>query len=208
VEELAFLNGMMMGTVPGVTFKVEPWNPNIGAKAKLQTAWFRILGIPLEKRLEKKACLVASLVGIPLEVDKVNLKRWEYVRVKIGCRDITKVPAVVEGLLDLHFYDFTFQKEIQVEGHTQPGWNTWTRTNDGNDNPSPKKPKGNEGKGFQGETTGKNDAEPGTSSQYYGKQRAAGGVGGGLADKEKTANKDHINQVAQPEKRKWGCGSQ
>jgi hypothetical protein len=88
-------------------------------------------------------------------VDKVNLKRWEYVRVKIGCRDITKVPAVVEGLLDLHFYDFTFQREIQVEGHTQPGWNTWTRTNDGNDNPSPKKPKGNEGKGYQGGLLGK-----------------------------------------------------
>jgi hypothetical protein len=83
-------------------------------------------------------------------VDKVNLKRWEYVRVNIGCRDITKVPAVVEGLLDLHFYDFTFQREMQVEGHTHPGWNTWTRANDGNDNPSPKKPKGNEGKGYQG----------------------------------------------------------
>jgi hypothetical protein len=33
VEELAFFNGMMMGTIPGVTFKVEPWNPNAGAKA-------------------------------------------------------------------------------------------------------------------------------------------------------------------------------
>jgi hypothetical protein len=141
VEELAFFNGMMMGTVPGATFKVEPWNPNVGAKAKLQTAWFRISGIPIEKRSDKRACLVASLVGIPLEVDKVNLKRWEYVRVKIGCKDVTKVPAVVEGLLDMHFYDFTFQREIQVEGHTQLGWNTWTRTNDGNDNPSPKNQK-------------------------------------------------------------------
>jgi hypothetical protein len=51
---------------------------------------------------------VASLVGIPLEIDKTNIKRWEYVRAKIGCRDITKVPAKVEGLLDLHLYDFTF----------------------------------------------------------------------------------------------------
>jgi hypothetical protein len=116
------------------------------------------------EKIREKSLPVASLVGIPLEVDKVNLKIWEYVRVKIGCRDITKVPAVVEGLLDLHFYDFTFQREIQVEGHTQPGWNTWTRSNDGNDNPSPKKPKGNEGKGYQGETAGKIDAEAGTSS--------------------------------------------
>jgi hypothetical protein len=48
-----------------------------------------------------RAAYVASLVGIPLEVDKNNLRRWDYVRVKIGCRDVSKVP--VEGLLDLHF---------------------------------------------------------------------------------------------------------
>jgi hypothetical protein len=92
VEELAFFNGMMMGTVPGVTFKVEPWNPNGGAKAKLETAWFRITGIPQEKRTERRVSMVASLVGLPLEVDKANLKRWDYVRVKIGCKDIKKVP--------------------------------------------------------------------------------------------------------------------
>jgi hypothetical protein len=113
----------------------------VGAKAKLQSAWFRISGIPTEKRTDKRACPVASLVGIPLEVDKTNLKRWEYVRVKIGCKDITKVPVVVEGLLDLHFYDFTFQREIHIEGHNHLGWNTWTRSNEGNDNPSPKKTK-------------------------------------------------------------------
>jgi hypothetical protein len=47
-------------------------------------------------------------VGIPIEVDKNNLKRGYYITVKIGCRDISKVPAKVEGLLDRHFYDFTF----------------------------------------------------------------------------------------------------
>jgi hypothetical protein len=49
-------------------------------------------------------------------------------------------------------------------------------------------------------TAGKNDAEAGTSSQYYGKQQAVGGMGEGLADKEETANKEHTNQTAQPEK--------
>jgi hypothetical protein len=59
--------------------------------------------------------------------------------VKIGCRDISKVPARVEGLLDRHFYDFTFQREVPVEG-ASTSWNTWTRTADRNneDNPSPK----------------------------------------------------------------------
>lgn len=67
--------GMMKGTVPGMTFKVEPWNPNVGAKSKLESAWFRITGVPPEKTNGKRACIVASLVCIPLEVDKANIKR-------------------------------------------------------------------------------------------------------------------------------------
>jgi hypothetical protein len=47
---MTFFNGMMMGTVLGVTFKVEPWNPNIGAKSKLESSWFRITGIPVDKK--------------------------------------------------------------------------------------------------------------------------------------------------------------
>ena len=34
VEELAFFPGMQMGTVPDVTFKVEPWNANVGGQRK------------------------------------------------------------------------------------------------------------------------------------------------------------------------------
>jgi hypothetical protein len=55
--------------------------PNVGAKAEIATAWFKIFGIPTEKRTKKQVACVASLVGIPLEVDKNNSKRWEYVRV-------------------------------------------------------------------------------------------------------------------------------
>jgi hypothetical protein len=61
---------------------------------------------------EHKVCYVAYLVALPLEVDKGNLKRWDFVRVKCGYRDVTKVPAVVEGVLVFHFYDFTFQREV------------------------------------------------------------------------------------------------
>jgi hypothetical protein len=68
---------------------------------------------------------------MPLEVGKANLKRWDYVRVRIGYKDIYKVPAVVEGLLKMYFYDFIFQREVHIEGHNQPGWNTWTRANEG-----------------------------------------------------------------------------
>jgi hypothetical protein len=74
---------MMMGTVPGVTFKVEPWNPNAGAKAKLESTWFRISGIPHETRTDKRVCLVASLVGIPLEVDKINIKNGSILELEL-----------------------------------------------------------------------------------------------------------------------------
>jgi hypothetical protein len=70
---------MEMRTVPGVKFRVDQWNPHVGAKAEIDAAWFRIAGIPTEKRTERRVACVASLVGIPLEIDKNNLKRWEYV---------------------------------------------------------------------------------------------------------------------------------
>ena len=40
VEELSFFTAMQMGTVPDITFKVEHWNSNVGAKGSLETAWF------------------------------------------------------------------------------------------------------------------------------------------------------------------------
>ncbi|CAL4949938.1 unnamed protein product [Urochloa decumbens] len=144
VEDLAFFTGMQMRTVPNASIKIDKWNPHVGAKGALASAWFRIFNIPVERRSEKKVCQVASLVGIPLEVDKGNLKRWEYVRVRIGCKDITKVPATVEGLLDFHFYDFIFQREVVVEGATNASGNVWTRKGDNanEENPSPKKLEG------------------------------------------------------------------
>jgi hypothetical protein len=191
VEELAFFNGMEMRIVPGVKFKVDKWNPHVGAKAEITSAWFRIAGIPVEKRSEKRVALVASLVGIPLEIDKNNMKRGDHVRVRIGCRDITKVPAKVEGLLDLHFYDFTFQREVQVEG-SSTSWNTWTRNTDraNEDRPSPKKAKKGEGSGFKKGSTSQNQGEGDISSQEYGRRHNNTNTETG----EKTKEDDHEQQ--------------
>jgi hypothetical protein len=53
LEELSFFTGMEMRTILGIKFKVDKWNPYVGAKAELQTAWFRIYGLPVEKRSKK-----------------------------------------------------------------------------------------------------------------------------------------------------------
>jgi hypothetical protein len=54
--------------------------------------------------------MVASKVGLPLEVDKDSLNNNDYVRVKIGCKDVTKVPDSIDWVLDFHFYDYFFQR--------------------------------------------------------------------------------------------------
>ncbi|KAG2575744.1 hypothetical protein PVAP13_7KG373201 [Panicum virgatum] len=171
---------MQVRTVPEVFFKVEKWNSNAGAKSKIDSAWFRIFGIPMERRSVKRVSLIGSLVGIPLEVDTINLKRWEFVRVKIGCKDVTKVPAVVEGLMDFHFYDFTFQREVPVEGITNSAGTQWTRKSDraNDDNPSPKKPRWGDGGARQDNLSGKSDAGAGPPDYHQGRQHKSQAVNG------------------------------
>ncbi|CAN6285278.1 unnamed protein product [Urochloa humidicola] len=186
VDDLAFFTRMTMRTVPNVSFTVERWNSNVGAKAEIPSAWFRIFDIPVDKRTEKVACYVGSLVGVPLEVDKANLKRFEYVRVKIGCRDITKVPATVEGLLDRHIYDFSFQREVPTEGFTNLAGNTWTRNVDrsNEDIPSPKKPKRGGG---------------GTSQQGGTSRDGTSFAGGEVGKQHNYQTKERVQEAAPPE---------
>jgi hypothetical protein len=101
-----------MWSAPEVVIKVEKWNPTTGSKGPLDVAWFRITNIPFEKRSYSNVCMVASKVGLPLEVDRDSLHKNDYVRVKIGCRDVAKVLASVDGVLDFHFYDYFFQREV------------------------------------------------------------------------------------------------
>lgn len=98
----------------------------------------------MKKRYYPNVCMFASKVGLPLEVDKDNLNKNECVRVKIGYRDVTKVHAVVDDLLDFHFYDYHFQREVFQEAYTNPAGNKWIRNDYDKfkeDNPTPKKQK-------------------------------------------------------------------
>lgn len=142
IEDLAHFTEMRLRSVPDVVIKLEKWNPATGSKGSLDVAQFMITNIPFEKRSYSNVCMVASKVGLPLEVDKDNLHKNDYVRVKIGCRDVTKVLASVDGLLDFQFYDYFFQREVPQEGYTNPARTQWIRNErdkpkDGA--PSPKK---------------------------------------------------------------------
>jgi hypothetical protein len=94
---------------------IESWNGSVGAKGELQQAWFRVKGVPYDLRSEETMAYVGSLVGSTREVDKATLNRSDYVRIKLAARDVTKVPSVVEGTIDLYLYDFFFEREVVEE---------------------------------------------------------------------------------------------
>lgn len=127
IDDLAHFTETRMRSLPEVVIKLEKWNSATGSKGALDVAWFRISNIPPEKRSYSNVCMVASKVGLPLEVDKDSLHKNDYVRVKIEYRDVTKVPASVDGVLDFHFYDYFFQREVPQEGVTNSTGTQWIR---------------------------------------------------------------------------------
>lgn len=78
----------------------------------LEKAWFRIKGIPVDQRSIRTIAKVGGLVGKVVEIDEKSRFRADYVRVKITCRDVQKVPSTAEGTLGLHLHDFIFEKEV------------------------------------------------------------------------------------------------
>ena len=50
-----------------------------------------------------------------MEIDEKNRFRADYVRIKIACRDVMKVPKNAEGTLGLCIHDFIFEREVQEE---------------------------------------------------------------------------------------------
>ena len=79
----------------------------------LQTGWFRVSDIPGDQRSIRTIVKIGGLVGKVVEIDDKTRFRADYVRVKIACRDLQKVPGTAEGTLGLCIHDFGFEREIQ-----------------------------------------------------------------------------------------------
>lgn len=75
--------------MPSVVIKVKKWSGEIGAKGELEQAWFRIKGIAMNKRSTPNIARVCSLVGKAKEIDTINMFKFDYVRAKIRCRNIS-----------------------------------------------------------------------------------------------------------------------
>ena len=90
--------------------KVDFYNASFGAKGELQQAWFRIWKIPTDQRSIRTVAKVGGLVGKVLEIDEKTRFRHDQVRVRIACRDITKVPRSAESTLGIYLHDFIYER--------------------------------------------------------------------------------------------------
>ena len=88
----------------------------MGAKGVLQSGWFRVSKIPADQRSLMTLAKVGGLVGKVMEVDENSRYRYDYVRMRIACRDVTKVPKTAEGTLGMYIIDFGFEREVPSEG--------------------------------------------------------------------------------------------
>ncbi|KAM3190599.1 hypothetical protein ACQJBY_068566 [Aegilops geniculata] len=107
----ACYNDRMVLKSCGVVVKIVPWSANIGAKGIMEMAWVKVANIPLERRNERNVAYVSSLVGVPLEIDMATLHKPEFVRVRLGCRNVDELPGVAEAVLGTHFFDFFYEIE-------------------------------------------------------------------------------------------------
>jgi hypothetical protein len=51
-----------------------------------------------------------------MEVDEETRYRYDYVRMRIACRDVSRVPKTAEGTLGLYVIDFGFEREVPAGG--------------------------------------------------------------------------------------------
>ncbi|KAE8767105.1 hypothetical protein D1007_61577 [Hordeum vulgare] len=108
VAQICYVGRIVLKT-SGAVVNVTKWSSAIGSKGVMEVAWVKVSNVPLDKRSERNMAYVASLVGVPLEIDYATLHRPASARVKIGCRSVDEIPSVAEAVLGEHFYDFYFE---------------------------------------------------------------------------------------------------
>lgn len=81
--------------IEGVSVNVEEWNGEMEHHAELQTVWLQLRGVAPNWAEWSVLEQFASVLGTLVDVDwQVNFKSsFEVVRIKIRCKDFTKIPA-------------------------------------------------------------------------------------------------------------------
>lgn len=126
--------------------KLSTYSSSFGAKGELQQAWFRVWDIPTDQISIRTYARVGGLVGKVLEIDEKTRLRHEYVRMRIACRDITKVPRTAESTLGLYLKDFHFEREVEIDG-SERTLNSGIKVTEGDQPPPHKKYKADDNNG-------------------------------------------------------------
>ena len=134
----------------------------MGAKGKLQVAWFKVSGILGDQRSLRTIAKVGGLVGKTVEIDENTRFRHDFVRVKIACRDLSQVPPSAECNLDLFIYDFFFEIEKPDQQKIQSE-KLATKAGGHEGQPTPKKMRTEKDSRFSSGGGGKNNDEAGSS---------------------------------------------
>ena len=99
--------------------EVDFWSPDDKAKGKLHSVWIKMWGVPDTLRHYLGICEIGSALGPVVEVDIEHIHSREEIKVKVGVRDIHKIPAGTEiTTKDLLLYDICFEFDSVAE----QGW--------------------------------------------------------------------------------------
>jgi hypothetical protein len=115
IDEWSGFNPISMRSVKA-KINIATWNGSVGAKGELQLGWFRVRGVPYDKRSIATMAYVGFLIGATAIVDKSTLGRTDCVRIQITTRDISKVPERAEGAIIPYLYDFLYDREVEMGG--------------------------------------------------------------------------------------------
>jgi hypothetical protein len=119
----------------GVQVEVLEWIGDLELFAVLQEVWVQILGIPPRWCHWRVFSQIASGFGLMIEVDWTTIFKtfYEVVRIKVACRDTSKIPKdrLYEMNKDLFVVSFDVEG-VRAVDHRQPG-------NDGGGNDDDKK---------------------------------------------------------------------
>jgi len=104
--------------IHGLKVKISKSMVDHNASAVLQPAWIKIYSVPGFAKEEDIIREITTLVAEPIKVDEFSLLRDEPVRVRVNCRDPSKLKRIVEIFFNGVGYDVQFMAE-GVQGKTQ-----------------------------------------------------------------------------------------
>jgi hypothetical protein len=103
----------------GCTMTVDSWGARVDPNVRLPEVWIRVAGIPPRHRGDYLAVwALGTLFGKTFEVDTPFTRQHGIARIRIGCMDFTKIPALKSVFIKDGFFDLLFEVENAAMLHS------------------------------------------------------------------------------------------